>query len=56
MDVFLSFSIVAYIIGLGYIVNLNSIELYIWNIAVVLNVLGAGYGRFMSSVRNLKSA
>jgi len=54
LDVLLSFSIVAYVIGLGHITNLVANHVMLWNIAVVLNVLGAGYGRLMNSVKRIK--
>jgi hypothetical protein len=55
IDVLLSFSIVAYIIGGGFIKDLPPSYLMIWNISVILNVFGAGFGRLEISIRNLKN-
>ncbi|HEX7701504.1 MAG TPA: hypothetical protein VF403_12295 [Kofleriaceae bacterium] len=51
LDVFLSFSLVAAVVGLGLIVRIPAWAMPIWNFAVVLNVLGAGIGRLFSAVR-----
>ena len=51
LDVFLSFGLVALVVGLGMIARMPSWALPIWNIAVVLNVLGAGVGRLFSALR-----
>ncbi len=53
LDVMISFSLVAYIVGAGRLGHLPPPLLSLWNGAVVLNVLGAGLGRFTESVRNL---
>ncbi len=42
LDVAVSFVIVAAVIGLGYIKAFSHLEVSLWNLAVVLNVLGAG--------------
>ena len=55
MDVLLSFSLVAYMIGGGFIKDLPIDYLSIWNISVILNVFGAGFGRLEISIRNLKN-
>lgn len=55
IDVFLSFVIVAYVIGSGLIAKMDPLSLQAWNIAVILNVLGAGYGRLLGSYRKLNS-
>ena len=55
MDVLLSFSLVAYMIGGGFIKDLPMDYLSIWNISVILNVFGAGFSRLEISIRNLKS-
>lgn len=55
LDVFLSFVIVAYVIGSGLIGMLDSSSLQVWNVAVILNVLGAGYARLLSSYRKLNT-
>jgi hypothetical protein len=51
LDVFLSFSLVAAVVGLGLIVRIPAWATPIWNFAVVLNVFGAGIGRLFSAVR-----
>lgn len=53
LDVLLSFFLVAYVIGGGYIGQLPQNHLIIWNISVVLNVMGAGLSRLTISIRNL---
>ena len=53
-DVLLSFTLVALIIGTGRIRELPPLQAAAWNIAVILNVLGAGAARFSSSLRNLR--
>lgn len=53
LDVLISFSLVAYMIGAGRLQDLSSPASSYWNAAVVLNVLGAGLMRFTESVRNL---
>ena len=51
IDVFLSFALVALVIGAGLFARLPSGTPPIWNLAVVLNVLGAGTGRLFSALR-----
>jgi hypothetical protein len=53
LDVLLSFTLVAYMVGRSKLAGLPSLELTLWNLAVVLNVLGAGLGRFTDSFQNL---
>jgi hypothetical protein len=53
-DVFLSFTLVAYVIGGGFIKLFPSDHVVIWNISVVLNVLGAGYGRLSKSILQVR--
>ena len=55
LDVLLSFSIVALMIGGGYLAKLSPSHLNTWNIAVILNVLGAGMSQVTNSIRNLKN-
>jgi len=50
VDVFLSFGLVAVVVGAGWIPRLPSWALGTWNAAVVLNVLGAGVGRLLSAI------
>lgn len=54
IDVLVSFTIVAYVIGSGAIGGFDPIQLKIWNVAVILNVLGAGSSRLTTSIKNLK--
>ena len=54
-DVLISFALVAYMVGAGRLGQLPPRLLSFWNAAVVLNVLGAGLGRFSESVRNLST-
>jgi hypothetical protein len=46
LDVLLSCGLVASMVGLGRIPTLPTGHLHVWNGAVVMNVLGAGLGRF----------
>lgn len=50
VDVFLSFALVAAVIGLGLVLWMPRWALSIWNVAVVLNVLGAGVGRLVAAL------
>lgn len=53
-DVMLSFALVAVVIGAGLLPALPPLALRAWSVAVVLNVLGAGFGRLSSSVASLR--
>ena len=53
LDVFLSFSLVAAVVGFGLIASIPAWAMPIWSCAVVLNVLGAGIGRLFSAVRRV---
>ena len=53
LDMLVSFSIVAWMVGAGRLPALPPRSLSVWNAAVVLSVLGAGLARFTESVRNL---
>lgn len=55
IDVFVSFSIVALMIGGNFLKNLSPVDMNIWNVSVILNVFGAGYSRVLTSVRNLRN-
>ena len=55
IDVFVSFAIVAIMIGGNFLKELSAVHMSLWNISVILNVFGAGYSRVLSSVRNLKN-
>jgi hypothetical protein len=51
LDVFLSFSLVAVVIGFGLLLRIPGWALAVWNVAVVLNVVGAGVGRLLAAMR-----
>ncbi|AKU97696.1 hypothetical protein AKJ09_04360 [Labilithrix luteola] len=51
LDVFLSFALVAVVVGFGVIPRIPAWALPVWNMSVVLNVLGAGIGRLLSSLQ-----
>ena len=51
IDVLLSMTIVALVIGLGGIAKMTPTMLTIWNVAVIANVLGAGVARFGHSLQ-----
>jgi len=51
IDMLLSFALVALMIGFGWLAVLDPTELAVWNISVILNVLGAGFGRLFLSLR-----
>jgi len=55
LDVLLSFALVAVMIGGGRLAGMPAARLAIWNLCVILNVLGAGLGRFGESLRNLRA-
>lgn len=55
IDVVLSFTLVAYMIGSAAIVLVPKWQLQLWNISVVFNVFGAGYSRLSDSIKTLKS-
>ena len=54
IDVLISFSLVAYVVGGNFIKFFPAVHVILWNVSVVLNVLGAGYGRLVGSIKNLK--
>ena len=51
LDVFLSFALVALVVGGGMIPHIPPALLPVWNVAVVLNVLGAGTSRLYASLQ-----
>ncbi len=55
VDVFISFGLVAIVIGFGLLLRVPTWALPIWNLAVVLNVLGAGVGRLFVALRRVGS-
>ena len=54
VDVFLSFVLVALVIGAGLLRGMPGWAVSIWNVAVVFNVLGAGIGRLLSAIARRK--
>jgi hypothetical protein len=56
LDVLLSFALVALMIGGGRLAGMRADRLAVWNACVILNVLGAGLGRFGASLRDLTRA
>ncbi|MCM2304871.1 MAG: hypothetical protein NDJ72_09230 [Elusimicrobia bacterium] len=53
LDVLLAFALVALMIGYGRLAAMPAERLSVWNACVILNVLGAGLGRFGASLRDL---
>ncbi len=53
-DVLLSFSLVALMVGGGFLPALGITGLWFWNLCVVLNVMGAGISRMASALRGLR--
>jgi hypothetical protein len=52
-DVLVSFALVALMIGFARLRSMPPGRLAVWNACVILNVLGAGLGRFGLSLRDL---
>lgn len=50
LDVMLSFTIVAWIVGQGLFSHMDGAQIKIWNICTVVNVLGAGISRLGATV------
>jgi hypothetical protein len=55
IDMALALVLVAAMVGLGRIGSLPADHILAWNVAVVLNVLGAGLSRLNQSVRQLNT-
>ncbi len=55
LDLFLSFVLVAIVIGFGMLPKLPSGTLPLWNVAVILNVLGAGFGRLLPTLHGRRA-
>ncbi|HNL09915.1 MAG TPA: hypothetical protein PKM44_05355 [Turneriella sp.] len=53
-DMFLSFAIVAFMLGGGFLPGLPAWHLKAWNLSVILNVLGAGSMRLSQSLADLR--
>ncbi|MFO0667882.1 MAG: hypothetical protein U0174_28270 [Polyangiaceae bacterium] len=51
IDVFVSFVLVAVVIGFHLLRRMPAWALSVWDTAVVLNVLGAGIGRLLAALR-----
>ena len=51
IDVLISFILVAIVVGFGLFGGLSTWTLRCWNLAVVLNVLGAGIGQLLTALR-----
>jgi len=54
LDVMMSFTLVAIMVGGNLLKYLTPSQLNIWSLSVVLNVLGAGISRIKASIANLK--
>lgn len=54
VDVLLSFALVAFMLGGGFLAALAPAHLMVWNISVILNVLGAGSTRLSQSLLGLR--
>ena len=54
VDVLLSFALVAFMLGGGFLPTLAPLHLQVWNASVILNVLGAGSSRLSQSIEGLK--
>ena len=52
LDIFVSFGLVAAVVGFGLFSRMPTWANTLWNVAVVLNVLGAGVGRLYGSLRH----
>ncbi len=50
LDVMLSFTLVALCVGLNLLARFGESERLLWNLSVVVNVLGAGVSRIMVSI------
>ncbi len=54
LDVFISFAIVAFMVGGGYLSQLDHFQGSVWQWSVVLNVFYAGFNRLLDSTNRLK--
>lgn len=55
-DMFFSFVIVAFMLGGGFLTSLPAWHLKVWNLSVILNVLGAGSMRLRDSITSLRAS
>ncbi len=56
LDVMLSFTLVAIMVGGGFFRDFDKATLVLWDVSVVFNVLGAGLNRLVGSLGNLRQA
>lgn len=56
VDTMFAFTLVALVIGLGWLAHLSRPALAAWNLSVVFNVLGAGLGRLAESVLDVSAS
>jgi hypothetical protein len=56
LDVLVSFSLVAIMIGGGGLQSLSSKGMLVWNLSVIFNVMGAGLTRVKQSLKNFSQA
>ena len=50
LDVMLSFIIVAFVVGQNLFVFMDGMQVKLWNLCTVVNVLGAGIARLGASI------
>jgi hypothetical protein len=55
-DMFFSFLTVAFMLGGGFLPGLPAWQLELWNLSVILNVLGAGSMRLRDSITGLRES
>jgi hypothetical protein len=56
LDLLLSFVLVALMLGGGFLAGMDAGLLVVWNISVILNVLGAGSSRVSASIASLRKS
>lgn len=56
LDVMLSFTLVAIMVGGGFFRGFDRASLALWDVSVVFNVLGAGLNRIVGSLGNLRQS
>jgi hypothetical protein len=56
LDVMMSCTLVAIMVGGNLLKYLTPLQLNVWSLSVVLNVLGAGISRIKASIANLKKS
>ena len=55
LDVLFSFLIIAIVIGSGAIASFSPHMLLLWNISVILNIMGAGSIRLFNSIKRYRT-